>query len=279
MVFGQHACGDGGPAGKVRQIGPDARASRCATNGVAQYAGMGEEDLLAMHGLSVRGSDGALRLSAHPVVEVLLRFGNHVERHVRMLHAAVLRALTAPAARLIDLHQDVGVVAGHEITLALDVRRPEAVDHVARCAVNADRCSNRDVNLIGRGHHAIRLGFVGILHFPPPLMTVDIDGESLLLVHPAKAAAGDEAADQHDEEQDNRESHGAGNRTRGETIALFRGGLWFRHGVERVPSAPHEVDQRGQSEEVHRSSNPEDQTRKCAQCARPPVQPGSATSG
>jgi hypothetical protein len=34
------------------------------------------------HGLRIRGSNRALRLGAHPVIEVLLRLGNQVERHV-----------------------------------------------------------------------------------------------------------------------------------------------------------------------------------------------------
>jgi hypothetical protein len=37
---------------------------------MAEDAGVGEEDLLSGHGLRVRGSNRALRLGGHPVIEV-----------------------------------------------------------------------------------------------------------------------------------------------------------------------------------------------------------------
>jgi hypothetical protein len=170
--------------------------------------------------------------------------------------------LISPATGLIDLHKHVRVIPGQEITLALDVWRPEAVDHVTRCAVNADWLSNWDMDFVSRGDHPVRLGLIGILHFPPSVMTVHIDRESLLFVHPAKPSARNEAAYKHDKEQEDRKTHCASNRAGRKTIASFGGALRFRYGMERMPSAPHEINQDGQREKIYGSSDPEKQCKR-----------------
>jgi len=66
-------------------------------------------------------------------------FRHDVKGHVRMLQPAELRALTAEAARLIGLQPDRGGVARNQIPLALQVRNPQAVDHVTRGDLDDDR--------------------------------------------------------------------------------------------------------------------------------------------
>src|SRR5260221_12917254 len=120
------------------EIRPNPRASGRAANRMAHHASVRKEDLLTMLRLRIVWNDGRLDLHGHPVIEIGLRFGDHIERHMRMLQSAIFGTLSTPETRLVYLHQDIRVVARHQITLALDVGRPEAVDDIARSAVYSD---------------------------------------------------------------------------------------------------------------------------------------------
>ena len=78
------------------------------------------------------------------------RLGDDVEGHVRVLQAAELGALAAEDARAIGLQPDRGGVAGNQVALAVQVRRPEAVDDVARRDLEHDRPVDRNVDLVRR---------------------------------------------------------------------------------------------------------------------------------
>ena len=134
--------------------------------------------------------------------------------------------------------------------------------------MNPNRRSRRDMDLIGRRDHAVRLRFIWVLHFPPPLMTVNIDGQRLFFVHLAKTVARNKTADQHDEKQHNRKRHRPCDSTRCDAIAFGAGRLRSRHIVQRVPSSPHEIHQRGKRQKVHRCGDPEDQRKRVLNVGR-----------
>ena len=127
--------------------------------------------------LRCRGLHCILRFSTQPVLKILLRFGDHEERHVRMLLSAVFCALAAPSAWLIDLHLYFGFIARHQIALALHVGRPEAVNHIARGAMDPNRHADGHMNFVSRFDNLVRF-VIGITNFPPPLVPIDIDGEA-----------------------------------------------------------------------------------------------------
>src|SRR3954449_10830702 len=117
-----------------------------------------------------------LRLAREPLLKFVHWFGNHEESHVRVLRPAKLGALSAKGPFLIYLEPDRRLVARNKITLALQVRRPEAVDHVARTGEQHDWLAGRHMNLIGCGHPHAGMA-VRILHLPPPLMAYDLNGD------------------------------------------------------------------------------------------------------
>jgi hypothetical protein len=75
---------------------------------------------------------------------------------------------------------------------------PEAVDDIARGAMNIDDCACGNMNLIGRANHAIGLLVDGILDLPPPFMSIHVDFEC-----GRGSERGDETCNQHDEEKSN----------------------------------------------------------------------------
>src|SRR6266567_1443739 len=76
--------------------------------------------------------------------------------------------------------------------------------------MNADGHAYRQVDLVGGLDDLVGL-VIRVLNLPPPLMAVDIDGESILAFHAADGPAGFKTAEQHDKDQSDRANHGAGN--------------------------------------------------------------------
>src|SRR3954454_1303550 len=114
--------------GKLR---PDSRTGIGSADGVAHYASSSGEDLLAPLGECIGWLGCRLHLLLQPRLKFFRRFGDDEEGHVRVLMSAELGALSAKAAFLVCLDPDCGVVTRQEIALAVNVRRPEAVDHVS----------------------------------------------------------------------------------------------------------------------------------------------------
>src|SRR5438552_3155493 len=93
--------------------------------------------------------------------------------------SAKLGALSAETSFLIGLDPNRGVISGDEVALAVAVWCPEAVDHVSRGAVDDDGHADGYMYLVRGGHGLIWLG-VRVRHFPPPLMSDDLDADGVL---------------------------------------------------------------------------------------------------
>src|SRR4051812_42671866 len=115
---------------------------------MAHDAAMRKENLLAARGDFIYGLDGWPALQAEPLLKLFRSFSNDEEGHVRMLLAAKLRTLATEHSCAICLEPYGRYAAGNEIALALDVWRPETVNHVLRRAVQYHRRSNRNVDFV-----------------------------------------------------------------------------------------------------------------------------------
>src|SRR5689334_5381921 len=166
---GQRAGGDRAAAREMRQVRPDAAARARAADGVAEGALAREEDRAAARGFFARRLARRTALRVEPPLEIGIRLGDDVERHVRVLASAEFRALPAVDTRPVRLQPDGARDAGDEIALALQVRRPEAVDDVVRRELEQDGAADRNVNLV-RGLQPAARRRVLVLDFPPPLM-------------------------------------------------------------------------------------------------------------
>jgi hypothetical protein len=115
--------------GKVRA----SDATRAGTvDGVAEHAGAGQEDAKPVALLVGRGLRGGLPLMCLPTRELFLWLGKDVERHMGMLQATELGALAAEHPGPVGLQMQRVHLARDQVLLALEVRHPEAVDHVNR---------------------------------------------------------------------------------------------------------------------------------------------------
>src|SRR6185503_13334492 len=94
-------------ARQVRKVRTQPRPRRGAANRVTHHARMTEKDLLAMDRLWCRWLRSTCGLFFQPLLKLSRRIRHHIERHMRMLLAAILRALAAPPARLIHLQHKV----------------------------------------------------------------------------------------------------------------------------------------------------------------------------
>ena len=93
---------------------------------------------------------------------------------MRVLVAAKLGALAAVDTGLVHLHPECILVAGQKVVLAVNVGRPEAVDHVGRIGEHDYRLADGDMNFVGRYYRLVRLR-VWIRDFPPPLVAGDLN--------------------------------------------------------------------------------------------------------
>src|SRR4051812_20425303 len=115
-----------------------------------------------MNGLRSLWVDSGIELAEIPLIEILARLANNAEGHMRMLQPAELRTLSTPDARLVHFESEIVPISWQQVFLAVNIWRPEAMDHVARCAVDIYDRSHRHMDLIGGTENAIGLVFVGI---------------------------------------------------------------------------------------------------------------------
>ena len=126
--------------GDVRQVGRDlAGGVRAADRVAAGASGLHEDVAAAALGRARADRAPAAAWPSSQRFEVAVGLRDDVERHVRVLQAAELRALAAEDAGPIGLEPDRRRVARNQIALALEVRHPEAVDDVARRHLQHDR--------------------------------------------------------------------------------------------------------------------------------------------
>ena len=161
-----------------------------------------------------------------------LGFGDDVERHVRVLQPAELRALAAEDARTIGLHPDRRGVAGNQIALAVEVRHPEAVDHVARRDLQHDRAVDRNVEFV-RGDHAPARDGVVVPNLPPPLVADDLDRHGRRRMKRADRAPGPDARHEQSDKQNDGRRDGDAHRARENTFRSARRSL-----TGSLPDAP-----------------------------------------
>src|SRR4029079_14049040 len=96
--------------------------------------------------------------------------GDDEERHVPVLDAAELGALSAVRAGLARVAHDSVLLARDQGDLAGQTRHPEAVDHVLAADPHLDWHSDRDVDLV-RGAD----GAAAVVDVPEPLAADDGD--------------------------------------------------------------------------------------------------------
>ena len=114
-----------------------------------------------------------LLLLADPPVELARFLGDHAEPHVRVRQPAVLRTLPEIGARFVGLDRREVVPARHDVSLPVELRDPEAVDHIAfvgqrlvtRLEVEPNGPARRDHQLVGGDDLLLR-----VLELPPPLL-------------------------------------------------------------------------------------------------------------
>ena len=172
-VFGQRARRDRAAAGQVGQVGTEPSAGQGTAYGVAERACRAGEHSLPRSRIRIRGRGGRLALEVEPLAELPRRLRDDRHRHLRVLRPAVLTALTAIDAGAVGLEPHDVLLARDEIGLAAELGNPEAVDHVARDELEADRLPHRDVNLVRRDRDTARRA-VEVVHLPPPLMAGDL---------------------------------------------------------------------------------------------------------
>lgn len=132
-----------------------------------------EDGLPALRHLARRRRGGGA-LGVAPAREVLGGLGDHGDRHVRVLVAAELGALSAIDSGGVGLNHERAVVSGHEVTLSVQTGNPEAVDDVRGDQTQRDRTSDRNVELVGREEGPARL-VVDVADLPPPLRAGHLD--------------------------------------------------------------------------------------------------------
>src|SRR5205085_12646384 len=75
-------------------------------------------------------------------------------------------------ADMLRLDREVVQLSGDQIHLPLELRHPEAVDHILARELQLYRFPDRDVDLVRRGETLL-----WVLHLPPPLMPDHLDLE------------------------------------------------------------------------------------------------------
>ncbi len=93
-----------------------------------------------------------------------------MELHPGVCLTTVLVAHPAVRPGSVHLGEDRVVLSRVGVNLALQLRHPEAVDHIRGLDVKVDRHTGRNVNLVRRDHSKRR-----VLELPPPLMTNGVD--------------------------------------------------------------------------------------------------------
>src|SRR5207237_3754322 len=127
-------------------------------------------------GSRVRRRDRIAHLVRIPRRELRGGLRDDEQRHLRMLRPAILGAWRAKDPRTVRLNRQFTGVARNQIRLAVQVRRPEAVNDVARFEPEQYGPSNGNVNLV-RGFVQLRTVGRLILDFPTTMMADETDVE------------------------------------------------------------------------------------------------------
>src|SRR4051794_35413753 len=93
-----------------------------------------------------------------------------------MSESAELRAATRERPASLRKEQDSGVVAGDQIALAEQAGYPEAVDHVARFAVDLHGPIDGKVQLV-RGDRLLARRSSEVADLPPPLVGHELQAQ------------------------------------------------------------------------------------------------------
>src|SRR4051794_29506015 len=97
-----------------------------------------------------------------------------------MLKTAVLRTLATERSWRSGFERECGGMAWDEVFFAVEVRCPEAVNHVWRLELKLHGAADGHMDFVGRGHHPRRRRIL-VLDFPPPLSSGDFDLQSARL--------------------------------------------------------------------------------------------------
>ncbi len=129
------------------------------------------------------GPDGDLSLGIGPVVEVLLWFGDHQQRHVSMLHSAIFRALATIDARSVGADCQFVGATGDKIQLAGKTRDPERMDHIEALRASAARFGRPGYGFRSRFRTDRRIRS-NVFKAPPPLQAAHQDRQVVMTGHP-----------------------------------------------------------------------------------------------
>src|SRR5436305_6803032 len=161
------------------EIGSDGATRASTANGVTHRARPAQKNTLT--GLCQRV--GRLRcrppLLVEPVLEIDTRLGHDVERHLRVLIAAELGALTPVNAGRVRSEPGNGLMSWNEILFSREIRRPEAVNDVCRSHLQQHRAANWNMDLVRRLLLEKKNRIV-VIDFPPPLVPDDINPQRLV---------------------------------------------------------------------------------------------------
>src|SRR5690349_6791247 len=120
----------------------EVRAERALCGGATHRMATGAtrlfEDLPSALRERVGGTGSGCRLLAAPRRVLLGRLRNHEHRHERMFGAAKLGALAAIYAGLVGAKFDGRLDAWQHVLLAVQIRHPERMDHIARLEIDDD---------------------------------------------------------------------------------------------------------------------------------------------
>ena len=156
-----------------------------------------------------------------PTLEVGLRLRDDVERHVGVLKAAELSALPPEDAGLVGLKPDRGDVSGNQIAFPLEVRRPKAMNDVARRDFQDDGTIDRKVKLVGR-HGAAARYRVLVGDLPPPLMPGDLDRDRAQRMERRDRATSPHTGDEQTNEDRDGRTHRDGDAARQTSVGSRR---------------------------------------------------------
>jgi hypothetical protein len=202
-IVGHRAGAEVEPAADMREVGAEAALLAHAAHRVAGVAAVREEGLAAAFdvGRTKGGRRRGFACAASHAHRTRRAFRHHVQRHARMLLAAVFGALAAVGAGAVGLQQQVLHAAGQHVHLAAERGHPEAVDHVGAAQAEVHGPADRNADLVGG--RDLRAGRrVAVAHLPPPHVRGDADDERVLRRHgpPGRPVpfAVREQRDQHD---------------------------------------------------------------------------------
>ena len=124
---------------------------------------------------------------------------------MRVLDAAILRALAAIAPRRVRLQPGQVDLAGDRVGLAAQRRHPERVDHVGADQPDPHRLADGNVDFVGDGEHA--RGFVvQVARLPPPLLPGDFDRDDRARWRPFDRREHGNGPEQHDQKRHRRDA-------------------------------------------------------------------------